>query len=125
MPTEYENMFNPQAHITKMNMISLQQSMGYAYTFIYKKFYLTLSAAPGISFSFGTVYSEGGKYNPASLNFMFESKNGVGYNTRKWYTGLYFLYRFNNTKLTDDLAFNSNLGQVRFFIGYRFYTLFI
>jgi hypothetical protein len=120
MPIEYENAFNPQAHITKMNMVSLQQSMGYAYTFIYKKFYLTLSAMPGISFAFGDVYSEGGKYNPASVNFMFESKNGVGYNTRKWYTGLYFLYKFTNTTLTDELAFNSNLGEVRFFIGYRF-----
>ena len=125
MPLEYEQSFDPQGQINKMSMVLLQQSMGYAYTFIHRKYYLTLSAMPGLSFAFGTVHSEPGKYNPASLNFMFESKSGIGYNSRRWYAGLYFIYKYQNIKLTDDLAFNSNLGEWRLFVGYRIHAPYI
>ncbi len=122
IPIEYEQSFNLQGQITKMSIAQLQQAMGYAYTFIYRQYYLTLSAMPGLSFAFGTVESEAGKYNPASLNFLVESKSGIGFNSRKWYAGLYFIYKYQNIKLSNDLAFNSNLGEWRLFIGYRLHA---
>lgn len=125
MPVEYEQSFTSQAQINKMGIALLQQSMGYAYTFIYRKYYLTLSAMPGISFAFGSVHSELEKYNPASLNLMFESKSGIGYNSRRWYAGLYFIYKYQHIKLTEDLAFNSNLGEWRLFVGYRIHAPYI
>ena len=125
MPLEYEQSFNPQAQITKMSIGLLQQSIGYAYTFIHRKFYLTMSAMPGVSFAFGTVQSDAGKYNPGSLNLMIETKNGIGYNARRWYAGIYFIYKYQNIKLTDELAFNSNFGEWRLFIGYRIHAPYI
>jgi hypothetical protein len=125
MPQEYEQSFSSQAQISRLGVALLQQSAGYAYTFIYRQYYLTLSAMPGLSFAFGTVYSEVEKYNPTSLNLMFESKNGIGYNSRRWYAGLYFIYKYQNIKITDDLAFNSNLGEWRLFIGYRIHAPYI
>jgi len=119
IPVEFEYAFNDQAQITRMDIILLQQSLGYAYTFIYKQLYLTLSAMPGLSFAYGVVDSDGGNYNPVSLNLLFESKSGIGFNTRRWYAGLYFIYRYQNIKLSKELAFNSNLGEWRVFIGYR------
>ncbi len=122
MPLEYEQSFNQQAQITRMNIILLQQAIGYAYTFIYKQFYFTLSAMPGVSFSYGAVESDGGNYNPLSFNYLFKSMSGIGINTRKWYAGVYFIYKYQNINLTKELAFNSNLGEWRIFIGYRIHA---
>ena len=119
LPVEYESSFNPQAHITEMNTLLLKQSIGYAYTFIYKQFYLTLSAFPGVAITLASVQSDAGKYNPRKMNISFDSKSGLGYNSKKWYAGVYAIYNYQNIQLTDDLAFNNNLGEIRFFVGYR------
>lgn len=125
LPVEYEYAFSPQADITEMNTAHLSQLFGYAYTFIYKKFYLTLSAMPGVSFTLASVQSDAGKYNPNYINFSFNSKSGLGYNSRRWYAGLYMIYNYQSMKLTDDLAFNVNLGEIRVFVGYRFKAPYI
>ncbi len=125
VPAGLEASFSPYAAITKMNMLHLQQSVGYAYTFIHRNFFLTLSAFPGVSLSMGTVQSDAGKYNPVNLNFILSSKNSLGYNTRRWYAGMYFIYRYQNDKLTDDLALNYNLGEWRLFIAYRLHAPYI
>ncbi len=125
VPVEYASSFSPYAAITRMNMVHLQQSVGYAYTFIRKKFYLTLSAFPGASLSAGAVDSEAGRYNPFKLNFILNSKNGIGYNSRRWYAGLYFIYRYQNIKLNNDVSLNYNLGEWRIFIGYRLHAPYI
>jgi Domain of unknown function (DUF4421) len=125
VPLEYKSTFTGQGEIEKLSMAMLQQSMGYAYTFVRRNLYLTLSATPGLTFAFGTVQSEAEKYNPASLNLMFESKSGFGYNSRKWYAGIYFIYKYQNIKLTDEYSFNSNLGEWRLFIGYRIHAPYI
>ena len=119
VPLEYENAFEPKSRINGLGLVMLQQYFGYAYTFIYKKYFLTLSAMPGISYSYGNVFSEAGTYHPSSLDFMLESNNSIGFNSRKWYAGVYVNFKYNNIQLHDNLAFNSSMGEVRFFVGYR------
>jgi hypothetical protein len=125
VPEEFVEEITSDARITNVRMVMLQQSLGYAYTFIYRNFYLTLSAMPGVSLALGTVHSDSRSYSPATFNFLLESKNGFGYNSRKWYTGFYFIYKYQNMKLTDELAFNSNLGELKFFIGYRIHAPYL
>jgi hypothetical protein len=119
VPAEYEYAFEPKSRIDGMGFLMIQQSFGYAHTFIYRKYYLTLSAMPGVSYNYGNVYSEGGTYHPSSLDFMFESKNSLGFNSRKWYAGVYYIFKYQNLRVYDNLNFNSSLGELRFFIGYR------
>ena len=125
VPMEYEDNFDEFAQINRYGFVMIQQSIGYAYTFIYRKFYLTLSALPGASYTFGKVNSEGGKYNPNSFNFMLLSMNGIGYNSRKWYAGVYFLYKNQSVRLRDNLSFNNNIGEFRFFVGYRIHAPYL
>ena len=125
VPLEYLNGITSQAQITSMNMVLFKQSLGYAYTFVYKKFYLTLSAFPGLALTMGSVISEVGKYKPININFSLDSKSGFGYNSRRWYTGIYFIYNYQNINLTENLSFNSNLGEWRMFIGYRIHAPYI
>ncbi|MEN8247776.1 MAG: DUF4421 family protein [Bacteroidota bacterium] len=125
VPPVFEREITTDARIVKSGMVMLQQSVGYAYTFVHKQFYLTLSAMPGLSLAMGTVHSKEGSYNPVTLNFLLESKNGIGYNSRRWYTGLYFIYKYQNVKLTNELAFNNNLGELKVFIGYRIHAPYV
>ena len=125
VPLDYEYNFAESARISKYNFIMLQNGLGYAYTFIYRKFYLTLSAMPGLSFNFGNVYSEAGKDNPASATFMLSSRNGFGYNSRRWYAGLYYIHKYHSIKLQDNLSLSNNLGEIRLFIGFRIHAPYV
>lgn len=119
VPVEYHDNFDAFARINRYGVVMLQNSIGYSYTFIYRKFYLTLSAMPGINYVFGKVYSEGGNYNTSSFNFLLLSRSGFGYNGRRWYAGLYFIYQNQSAELRKGLALNNNMGEIRFFVGYR------
>lgn len=125
VPSDYEQDITEDAHIVRSRMFMFQQSLGYAYTFVYRNFYLTLSAMPGLSLAMGRVETDTESYNPVTVNFLLESKNGFGYNSRKWYTGFYFIYKYQNMKLTEQLAFNNDLGELRLFIGYRIHAPYL
>lgn len=125
VPVEYEYNFDEFARINRYGFTMLQQTIGYAYTFVYRKFYFTLSALPGASYAFGKVESEGGNYRANSLNMMFQSNNGIGFNSRRWYAGLYFIYKYQGMRIRDNLALNNNLGEFRFFVGYRIHAPYI
>lgn len=122
LPVEYEDSFPIEASIDRLNLALLQQSLGYAYTFIHNRYYLTLSAMPGLSYAFGNVYANNQRYSPSTFNFMLESTAGLGYNSRRWYAGLYFIFKYQPISLTDQINYNINLGELRFFIGYRIHA---
>lgn len=119
LPIDYEASFTDEAKITNMNFFLFSMAAGYAYTFVVRKFYFTLSAFPAISFNAGNVTSEGGDYGPFPVSFKFISKEGIGYNSPRWYAGFYFVYDINNIQFSNDLAFTNNVGGWRIFVGYR------
>jgi hypothetical protein len=119
LPSEYAGSFPDEASISKMNIVMLSQSIGYTYTFVIKRFYFTVSAYPSISFNLGEIESGAGKYGPNPVSFKLMSVNGVGFNSRRWYTGLYFTFDNNFVSLPYDLRLANNLGQWRIFVGYR------
>lgn len=119
VPSGYEDLFEANAEITKMNFYLFSFAAGYAYTFVIKKFYITLSATPAISFNAGKVESAAGSYGPKPVSFKFKSKAGLGYNTRRWYAGGYVDFDANNLNFSEDLAFKNDLGGFRIFVGYR------
>ena len=119
LPIGFEDKFPDEANITAMNFLLLGGAFGYAYTFVIRDFYFTLSALPAFSINMGKVKSDAGDYGVKPLSFKFSSKNGFGYNSRRWYTGIYFVYDFNNVRLENNLNFANNLGGWRIFVGYR------
>ena len=125
VPVELANNYDEYAQISSYGFFLLQNTFGYAYTFIYRKFYLTLSATPGLSLNLGSVQSDAGKYSPVSATFMIGSRNGIGYNSRKWYAGFYVNYKYQSIRLQENLNLNSNLGEIRFFIGYRIHAPYV
>lgn len=115
-----DDSFKPEARINKINLALLGQLFGYSYTLVYKDFYASAGVFPGIVFPLGTVVSESGKASPTfTANFKLMVRGGVGYNTKKWYTGAYLILDNNQVKLPSNILLGNTLGEIRFFVGYR------
>lgn len=115
-----DNYLKPEARINKINIALLGQLFGYSYTFVYKYFYAAVGLFPGVTFPVGTVFSEVGGTNPTfTANFKLMGRGGIGYNSKKWYTGLYLIFDSNQTKLPANIVLGNTRGEVRFFIAYR------
>ncbi len=112
--------FSPEAQINSFNLALVGQLFGYSYTYVYKKFYASASLLPGITYAIGTVYSEAGAYNPRfTANFKLMVRAGVGYNSKRWYSGAYLILDNNQIILPSNLALGNALGELRLFVGYR------
>ncbi len=115
-----DNSFSPEAQINSFNVLMLGQLFGYSYTFVYKNFYASASILPGITYAIGTIYSEAGSYNPRfTANFKIMVRAGIGYNSERWYTGVYLIADNNQITLPNDLALSNTIGEFRVFVGYR------
>jgi hypothetical protein len=101
-------------------------NMGYYYTFVLKKWYANVYAAPGIGFSFVNVetyendnFTE--QFNQSDFVFSIQSGAGIGYNSDKYYFGANYLYRFTDEKgKVGDLNFQTIRNSFFVFFGYRF-----
>ena len=115
-----DNLFAPEGQIHAANMALLSGLFGYAYTFVYKDFYATLSAFPGLTLPIGTVYSTAGSEHPRfTANFKLMLRGGIGYNSDRWYTGIYVIFDVNQVQLPDNILLGNGIGEIRFFIAYR------
>lgn len=114
------NTFPVEGQIHKTNLLLLSELFGYAYTFVYKDFYASLSAFPGLTIPLGKVYTGNGAENPQfTANFKFMTRSGLGYNSDNWYAGIYFILDTNQVKLHNNILLTNSLGEYRIFVAYR------
>ena len=121
IPNEVADSFDPSLHLTDLNIISASVSLGYMYSFVYKKrFFLTLSLIPGLNINGGDYYTNHRKYNSASINLKLNSLNAIGYNSTKFFTGIQFLSDAYFSRLEKKLSAEIGHGKLSLFVGYRF-----
>lgn len=115
-----DDSFSPEAQINSLNLALVGQLFGYSYTQVYKKFYASASVLPGITYTIGSVFSEAGRYQPRfTANFKLMIRGGIGYNSKRWYSGAYIILDNNQITLPGDLTLGNALGEFRVFVGYR------
>ncbi len=115
-----DNSFSPEAQINNMNIALIGQLFGYSYTHVYKEFYASASVLPGITYTLGNVFSEAGTYHPRfTANFKLMVRAGLGYNSERWYAGIYLIVDNNQIALPQHLAITNALGEFRVFAGFR------
>ena len=101
-------------------------NLGYYYTFVLKKWYANVYAAPGIGFSYlnletykDDIFIE--EKSGTDFIFSIQTGAGIGYNSDKYYFGVNYLYRFTDEKgKDDDVQFQSIKNSFFVFFGYRF-----
>jgi hypothetical protein len=121
IPNEVADSFEPSLHLSDLNIISASVSLGYMYSFVYKKrFFLTLSLIPGLNVTGGDYYTVKRNYNSASVNLKLNSLNAIGYNSTKFFTGIQFFSDTYFSRLEKKLSAEIGHGKLSLFVGYRF-----
>lgn len=100
-------------------------SLGYHYTFVYKKWYTVISATPGIGYDFRKVseYNSGVKTNSSHNAFLtsFSAGAGIGYNSEKIFFGANYNHNIVDYKHSEErVEFLTTKHSFFIFLGYRF-----
>lgn len=121
VPPEFSNDFDPVLHMRDLNLLSLSISLGYMYTFVFKKhFFLTLSLIPGLNINGGDFYTDIRNYMAPGINIKINTMNAIGYNSRKFFTGFNLISDSYFSRLGKKMTAEIGSGKFNFFVGYRF-----
>jgi hypothetical protein len=121
IPQEVSEYFNPNLSLTDLNIINVSLSLGYMYSFVYKKrFFLTLSLIPGINIGSGDYYTNSRQYSPLSIHVKLTTRNAIGYNSSKFFTGFQYNADAYFSTFEKKLLAQIGYGKFSLFIGYRF-----
>ena len=108
--------------LTEMRFFELGPSLGYAYTYVYKRhFFVTGAASVSLSAGFNTFYDHDGKTRATGITPNTLYKISGGYNSSSWAVSI--LYVSNAQSLardTNDRAIRLNTGNMRLNFVYRF-----
>ena len=112
--------FNPKLYFSSLNTINLSFDGGYMYTLVFlRKFYLTLSAIPGIVLVAGDYRIDEREFLDLRASLKFSSMNSIGYNSRRFYAGLQFTNSFYLTKVGEKSGTQDGYMKLKLFAGFR------
>ena len=121
VPNALKNYFRQDLQLTDVSVISLAVNLGYMYSFVWKKnFFLTLGLIPGLNFNLGDSRAEERNIFRWNVSYKIKTMNALGYNARKFYAGLQLVGDFNNVYIAKKQSVLFSVGNLRFFVGYRF-----
>lgn len=121
LPPEAAESFDPLLRMLDLSVLSASVSIGYMYTFVYKKhFFLTLSLIPGINFNGGDFFTDSRNYISPNFNFKINTMNAIGYNSKKVFTGVNYLLDGFFSRLDTKQSVEIGHGKFSLFVGYRF-----
>ena len=116
-----QSQFGPSLHIRDLNNLSLGINIGYMYTFVLKEnYFITLSAIPGVIYNNGDYSVDARVELPRQLNGRIKTMNSIGYNSRRFFTGINFEAEGYWIKIDDKQRAEISHGSGSFFVGYRF-----
>lgn len=108
--------------LTKMRFFELGPSIGYAYTYVYKKhFFVTGSGSVSFSTGFNTFYDRTGKVHATGITPNTLFKIFAGYNSSRWAASVLYISNAQNLAREDrERVVRVNTGNVRANFIYRF-----
>jgi hypothetical protein len=121
VPEELKYNFNEGLNLVDVSVITPAVSFGYMYSFVVKeKFFLTLGLIPGLNLTYGDRKTDIRELINWQLSYKIRSMFAIGYNARKFFTGIQLFGDVNNIRIDrKQQAFFTN-GSLKFFVGYRF-----
>jgi hypothetical protein len=120
IPSELRETANPET-IRKFRFIEFGPNVGYAYTWVYKKFFVTGGAAISLNAGINRYYDqEGGEtfvgFSPNSL-----VRVSTGYNVRNWSINLFYVTAGLHLPKQEEKNVVVNSGNIRMNFVYRIY----
>ena len=121
IPLTLQPEYNDVLQIRDMNNLSIGASLGYMYTYVFKEnYFLTVSLIPGLVFNNGDYSVTQRESIPQQLNGRLKSMNSIGYNSRRFFTGITFEVEGYWIKLAKQQRVETSHGSGSLFVGYRF-----
>ena len=132
---KYKKYLYGYSNIDHSTTFNVGLSAGYIYTYVFKHhWYATLALNPGLSFLYYESHAYGPKdtsrfskdstYNVktnGNLGFKFQSRFALGYNSPKWYAGIFLTGdAFFQDAAISKSSVNYAIGSFQFYVGYRF-----
>jgi hypothetical protein len=121
VPADAQNDFNPNLSFSSLNTVNIGVNAGYMYSLVFlKKCYITLSAIPGIILLSGDYKVDTRKFLGLSPSLSLKTMNSIGYNTRRFYTGLQFSGDAFGARWAEKSGVMIGHSKWKIFVGYRF-----
>lgn len=120
LPEEAKPYFNPNLYFSSLNTINLSIDGGYMYTLVFlRKFYLTLGAIPGIVLVAGDYRIEDREFLDLTASLKLSVMSSLGYNSRRFYTGVNFGDSFYLTKIDKKAGIQVGYMKLKLYAGFR------
>lgn len=121
VPESLKSEFGNALQFQDLNNLSLGLSIGYMYTYVFKEHYfVTVSLIPGLIYNNGDYSNITRQPLPRQLNTRVKTMNSLGYNARRFFTGITFEAEGYWIKIADNQRTEITHGSAAVFVGYRF-----
>lgn len=123
VPTSQRENFEGSRQIQGVNCWLYHLSGGYAYTFVFKRqWFASLYLIPGIAYFSATEVDIYGnkKAGKGRGSIRFENRVSIGYNSDKYFAGVWYAAFQNNQRLGPATSFSYGLQSFRVYVGRRF-----
>lgn len=121
IPVEIQHNFSPSVYLTDLSIINAAVSIGYMYTFVFKKnFFVTVSLIPGINVNSGDYFNTSREYINLNVHAKLSTMNSIGYNGRRFYSGINLTSESYLSRLEKKMFAEVGHGIFSIFAGYRF-----
>ncbi len=124
IPRKERKYFPNMSAIRQVSTSHIYGSVGYCYSFIYrKKYFLNLSAGPGIArFQVLEKRFNGATSGKWDLGIRLDTRGSIGYNGESFYYGAFYSGFWTNERLISGNYLLHTFQTFRFFVGWRFRT---
>ncbi|MFT4752821.1 MAG: hypothetical protein ACI9GM_000846 [Salibacteraceae bacterium] len=121
IPVNIQPEFGDQLRVDDLNNLSLGISAGYMFTYVFKEnFFATVSMIPGLIYNNGDYSVTTREAIPRQINGRIKSMNSLGYNARRFFTGVTFVAEGYWIKIAKNQRAEVSHGSASVFVGYRF-----
>ncbi|HEX5170934.1 MAG TPA: DUF4421 domain-containing protein [Cyclobacteriaceae bacterium] len=117
---KYRNIIGGGSSFEELRYTTFSIAPGYAYNFIYRKFFLSGALMLGPAHNW-TYYKEEDQpeKNDIGINLFTSSRVGVGYSDDRFFAGINFVVQSRVVRF-EDIRVSNSTSTFRFLVGYRF-----
>ena len=121
VPANVHTDFDPQIHLTDLNVLSLSLRVGYMYTFSIKQhFFISLGLIPGIVLNSGDYRTDFRQQMNLNVSWALNTMNAIGYNGKNFFGGIQFVGDIYNVRTAKKLSIDITKGNAKLWdIGLR------
>jgi hypothetical protein len=118
--SDYRNSLGKGSDFEELRYTTFSVAPGYAYNFIYKKFFLSAALMLGPAHNWTHFKAEDQpEQNDIRINLFSSTRLGLGYSNDRFFTGINFVMQSRVVRF-EEVQVRNSTSTFRFLVGYRF-----